>query len=92
MKIITETGSQYDIVHSIVTKKDKHGKRVDSFKLWSMKAIPDTATTLLEVLELPDSEPEIGKKLYVSGKDTWWITTKIVSIEPYESDNETSED
>jgi hypothetical protein len=82
MKITTETGSKYLINDGFCTKIDINGKHVDSFKIWSMKPVPNVDVTLLEVLEMPEGEPKIGERLYVSGKETWWVSTKIVSVEP----------
>lgn len=26
-------------------------------------------------------EPEIGRRMYVNGRDEWWVSTEVVSIE-----------
>ena len=31
-------------------------------------------------------EPEVGKHMYISGRDVWWISTKIVSVEELSDD------
>lgn len=82
MRITTETGSVYEIDdHGICRKYDKSGEFIDSFKAFYKCAVPDWVTTVKEVYELPNSEPEIGKRFYVSGMNDSWISTKVVSIE-----------
>jgi hypothetical protein len=46
-----------------------------------MKAVPTDVKDMKEVWDLPYSEPEIGKLLYVGGKDGWWLSTPVVRIE-----------
>lgn len=88
MKITTESGSVYEIKDGLCNKYDSTGERIDAFKVWYMKVVPDWVTTAKEIYDLPDDtrrEPEIGKRLYLGGKDTWWISTKVVSIEIQEN-------
>lgn len=81
MKITTETGSVYDIGdHGICRKTDSEGNHVDSFKPLYMVPITKETTTLGEIHELPQGEPVIGKRLYISGLNNWWLTTRIVSV------------
>jgi hypothetical protein len=82
MKITTESGSVYQInERGIMTKYNSSGHGVDSWKIWQMKAVPTDVSSMKEVWDLPYSEPEIGKLLYVGGKDGWWLSTPVVRIE-----------
>lgn len=81
MKVTTETGSVYSIEHNLCTKVDKNGLRVDQFKVWIMKPVPDYVTTWEEIRELPEGEPVVGQRLYLSGREGWWISTRIVKVE-----------
>lgn len=81
MKIHTESGSTYSIVDGFCVKTDRDGNRVDSFKVWGMKSIPRHDITWEELAEIPQGEPVIGDRLYISGKDVWWVTTRVVEVE-----------
>lgn len=82
MRISTESGSVYEINdRGIMTKYDSDGHGVDSWKIYRMKAVPTDVKDMKEVWDLPQSEPEIGKLLYVGGKDGWWLSTPVVRIE-----------
>lgn len=82
MKIVTETGSVYDIDdHGMCIKTDKHGKRVDMFKALVMIPVPNEVKVVREIYTLPQGEPIIGQRLYISGLNTWWLTTQVVSVE-----------
>jgi hypothetical protein len=78
--ITTETGSRYIIENNICKKTDSAGRVLDVFKVWSAKSVPDEVTTRSEIYDLPDSDPEIGKRMFIFGKDVSWISTKIVSV------------
>jgi len=83
-RITTETGSIYEIdSHGICKKFDKDGNWIDSFKALVTKAVPldDNIKTWDDIRALPDSEPQVGERLYIGGRDTWWISTRVVSIE-----------
>jgi hypothetical protein len=82
MRIITESGSTYTInERGICTKHDSSGRGVDAFKVYITKAIPDSTSSMPEIHALPESAPEVGKRLYVGSKDGWWLSTLVVSIE-----------
>lgn len=81
MKITTETGSVYDIDSGGVCRKYRDGNVIDSFKPYFMRSVPDTVKSLEEIYELPESELKIGDRLYISGLNNWWISTKMVRIE-----------
>jgi hypothetical protein len=82
MRITTETGSVYDIDdHGICIKTDKDGRRVDAFKPLVMVPVPNKIRTLKEIYALPLGEPIVGQRLYISGIDNWWLSTRVVSVE-----------
>ena len=59
----------------------KNGKRIDMFKPLVIIPIPDSVKLVKEIYTLPQGEPIIGQRLYLSGLDTWWFTTPVVSVE-----------
>lgn len=82
MKIHTVSGSMYEIdERGIMTKYNAEGRGVDAYKIYQMKAVPTEVKDMKEVWDLPYSQPEIGKLLYVGGKDGWWLSTPVVRIE-----------
>lgn len=81
MRIVTESGSVYTIEHNIVRKHDLTGRMIDAFKLWQMKSVPDVPITWEELWELPDVHPVVGQHAFIAGSDSWWLTTKVVSID-----------
>ena len=82
MKVTTESGSVYQInQHGIMTKYNADGRGIDAWKILQMKAVPTDVKDMKEVWDLPHGEPEIGKLLYVGGKDGWWLSTPVVRIE-----------
>jgi hypothetical protein len=82
MKITTWSGSVYEIDdHGIMSKYNAEGHRVDSWKLYHMKAVHTDVSSMEEIFDLPYGLPEIGKLLYVAGKDGWWLSTPVVKIE-----------
>jgi len=82
MRITTESGSTYSIQHNIVRKHDKDGRMVDAFKLLTMKSVPQVPITWEELHDIPETQPVVGQHAFISGRDNWWLTTKIVSIDP----------
>ena len=83
MRITTESGAVYEIIGGICCKTGHRGEVYSPFMVWTMKAIDqdNPPATWEELRTIPDGDPEIGKRMYVSGKDEWWISTKVVSIE-----------
>jgi hypothetical protein len=82
MRITTETGSVYDLSGSgICVKTNAEGRRVDSFKPFTVKPVPDSVHSWQEVHEIPNGDPVVGQRMYISGLNTWWLTTPVVSIE-----------
>ena len=91
MKITTNTGSVYTIKRGIC-QKSKDGYVIDTFKVWVMKQNKDVEAKAL-MLPWQDGEqwetisrPTIGRHMYVAGKDVWWITTPVVSVEDEEDE------
>jgi hypothetical protein len=81
MKITTTTGSVYHIEDGLCNKFSKDGERVDTFKVWTMKPVPNDVVVMSQLYDLPTGEPEIGKRLYLSSRSGWWLSTQVVSIE-----------
>lgn len=82
MIIRTISGSRYEIAEDgVCTKYNPEGRRVDAFKVYITKAVPTTAKFLGDVWDIPNSEPEVGKLLYIAGKDSSWISTEVIAIE-----------
>ena len=80
-KITTKSGSRYEIDdHGICRKYDSKNSHVDSFKVYILKALPTTVTSMGEVWDYPNGEPEVGKLMYIGGMDGYWITTEVVDI------------
>jgi len=79
MVIVTESGAQYRIVDGFCKKYDSDGVIVDVFKVYSVKALDEGVESWEDVHNSPDG-PEVGKRMYVSGSDSWWISTKVVSV------------
>jgi len=63
------------------TKNNSQGERVDFFKAFAIKPVPDEVTTLAEIYELPTGNPVVGQRVYISGSSIWWISTRVVSVE-----------
>ncbi len=82
MIIRTESGSRYEIDdRNICTKYSPEGTKVDAFKVFFLKAIPNTVKQMGEIWDYPSGEPEVGKLLYIGGREGWWLSTEVVSIE-----------
>lgn len=91
IKITTESGSTYEIKHGICKKFDKEGYWLDSFKLLTLKPIlveDSEIKSWADLRALPDGEPQIGLRIYIGGFDSWWISTRVVSIESLEENND----
>lgn len=91
MKVTTESGAVYRITKNrICYKTDHYGHTYPPFKIWVMKSLdPDNLPFEWSSLnEIPTGPPEIGKRLYVAGREEWWISTRVVSIEEDDNDND----
>lgn len=82
MRVLTKSGSVYEIDDSGILKKyDSAGRGLDAWKIYHMKAVPLDVIDMKEIWDMPPSKPEVGKRLYVGGKDGWWLSTPVVRIE-----------
>ena len=79
LEVTTETGSVYriDLINRFWRKNDGPFERLSALQVGTTKCWPD---------EDPESwstarKPEVGKHMYIASRDSWWVTTKIVSIE-----------
>lgn len=87
MLIKTESGSSYKITGGICRKYNDQGLCIDAFKVISMKSVPNEGiNTFKDVFDLPQSKPEIGKRIHIAGFDSDWLSTLVVSIEYGEDD------
>lgn len=82
MLISTKSGSRYEIAPNGVCRKyDSQGEMIDAFKVFYMRPVPLNVSSMDEIYKLPEAGPEIGKCLYIGGRDNWWLSTEVVSIE-----------
>lgn len=78
MIIKTETGSEYYIRDGILTKA---GDRLTAYKVYSIKPFEHGTVSCVEEIEsLPDGEPVVGKRLYISGLGEYNLTTNVVEV------------
>ena len=83
-----ESGSVYTYEHGIVVINPVEGSRY-AIKAWDFFAFEpsglegiETLTDFLDRVERKD--PAVGLRLYVSGKDDWRISTKIIKLDTNE--------
>lgn len=63
-------------------KTSNTGAKYDSFAIRTVSGLPaDFGGTLLDVFQMESKEPAVGERLFISGKDEWWISTPIISID-----------
>lgn len=79
--VTTESGARYEFRGRLMTKYDRTGEVVDIFKAYAIKAVPADVQDKSEIYKIPESYPEVGKLLYVSGYEMWWLTTEVVAVE-----------
>ena len=77
----TESGARYEFRGRLMTKYASTGDIVDVFKAYAIKAVPADIQTMADIYAIPESYPEIGKLLYVSGYEAYWLSTPVVSVE-----------
>ena len=87
-RITTESGAVYTIVDGFCRKTNRHGEMFAPFKVWTVKAVEDDVDTWVKLLSSPNTVPEVGKRLYVSGKDVWWLSSRVVYVDKEESIND----
>lgn len=82
MRITTESGSVYNIdSRGICIKSNSEGKQIDAFKVIAIKAIGENVSQWSDLAEIPNSSPVVGKRMYISGFNTWWVSTAVVKVE-----------
>lgn len=73
----TSTGSTYEFVENFCLKNQRH-----IMKIWTMMSGVDPYVPGESNPSWRDvSTPEVGKRLFVSGKEGWYCSTPIVSVE-----------
>jgi hypothetical protein len=84
-----ESGSVYEYEHGIVVINPVEGGPKYAIKAWTFFAFESEElegagklTDFLDKVERKD--PAVGLRLYVSGKDEWRISTKIIKLETNE--------
>lgn len=83
--IKTETGSVYSIRNGIYMKNGGNPR-----KIWTLKSLdadfqPINFDDLHNELEKTPNvdRPEVGKRMYISGREGWNYSTVVVSVEEY---------
>lgn len=85
---VTETGARYriDFDRQLWTKIDRHGYRNESERIWRL----EVGTELVWPWQAEDGvwqkadRPVIGKHLFISAKDVWYVSTPITEIREVE--------
>lgn len=73
----TSTGSIYEFVENFCLKNQQH-----IMKIWAMKSGIGVYTPGEPNPSWKDVTcPEVGKNLFVSGREGWYCTTPVVSVE-----------
>lgn len=92
IKFTTQTGSYY----TIDVRNGRWGKNSRPVNtVWEYAAVPDWLDQRAEVMEaglIKWSQthgemyrlPTVGECLYILGRDVWWLSTPVVSIEEEE--------
>lgn len=80
---VTETGSRYriDFDRHLWTKIEKWGYRHPSERTWRL----EVGTELAWPWNSPETwqkadRPEVGKHLFISAKDVWYVSTLITEV------------
>ena len=89
MKITTKTGAVYRIDEHRHWTKERDGRLIDGpWSVWALQQNidpidPETFDVPWRKPELWEhvAYPEVGKHMYIHGRDSWYITTEIVSVE-----------
>jgi len=88
IKMTMESGSVYEYEHGIVVINPVEGIRY-AIKAWTLFAFEPSGLDGIESLtdfldRVEKKDPAVGLRLYVSGKDDWRISTKIIKLETNE--------
>lgn len=80
---VTESGRVYriDFEAGLWSRISREGYWTSTSSIWSLK----TGTDICWPWDSPElwedaSAPEIGKNLFISGKDVWYVSTPIAEI------------
>lgn len=81
----TETGSTYEIRRGIYTKNGRYPQRIWTLKVLDYNFQPANFDELHDELDKVENtdRPEVGKRLYIAGRDGWDYSTRVVSVEEY---------
>lgn len=77
-EVITESGTVYriDPVNGFWKRGDGPYERLKDLRIGAVKCHPtDDPKAWFHV-----SAPEVGKYMFVASRDSWWVTTKVVSV------------
>jgi hypothetical protein len=85
IKMTMESGSVYTYEHGIVVVDHYEGSRF-AIRAWDFFAFePEELENWNDlskfVSEVERKKPDVGRRVFVSGKDEWRISTKIKEIE-----------
>jgi hypothetical protein len=89
MKITTESGTIYDLTNGYCTRNGRF-----EFKYWYKYCFDyedgEPVSKIPQPYEVKDADRrlpiQVGKRMYLGGKNGWRISTKIVSIEETKRD------
>lgn len=56
----------------------------DAHRIWSLKAGTEKVWPYEKPEVWEDRMPVVGEHLYIASRDEWYVSNKIVSIEPYD--------
>lgn len=83
--ITTESGSTYKLLRNICHKQDAAGNMIDTFKVFYITGVTDADKNMDDVFKRAQTEerrlPKVGERMYVSGRDGWWLSTKVVKVQ-----------
>lgn len=80
MKVTTESGALYEIRDGICTKTGHEGRVHGPFKVVVSRVVDNDVILWPQVYTSPEGEPTVGKRWYVAGFDTSWLTTTVVDV------------
>jgi intergrase/recombinase len=86
LKMTMESGSVYEYRHGIIVITPSDGLPKYSIKAWTFFAFDSEelggVENLMDFLDkVEKKDPAVGLRLYVSGKEEWRISTKIIKLE-----------
>jgi hypothetical protein len=88
--VVTESGRRYriDLEGRFWVRIARNGYWEPDERIWSLKV----GTELAWPWHAPDAwedadQPEVGKHLFLSGKDVWYVSTPVSRIVPVDSWN-----